>query len=163
MPGRTVGSSGQGLKVLLALLKAETLELQKELAGGGSGGGDRDRRRRRRRRRLRRQRWRWRLWIRRAGAGGTGGGGGGGLGFKRRLGLGLAALGTGSGSSGSGSGAGTAEAILGTTSTQQVVTVELDATKQSEAVVGEPVTVELPDGTDGRWQDHRGQPCRPEQ
>jgi hypothetical protein len=28
-----------------------------------------------------------------------------------------------------------------------VVTVDLDATKQSEAVVGEPVTVELPDGT----------------
>jgi hypothetical protein len=34
-----------------------------------------------------------------------------------------------------------------TTSTQEVVTVDLDATKQSEAVVGEPVTVELPDGS----------------
>ena len=28
-----------------------------------------------------------------------------------------------------------------------MVTVDLDATKQSEAVVGEPVTVELPDGS----------------
>lgn len=45
------------------------------------------------------------------------------------------------------SGAGTAQAILGTTSTQLVVTVDLDATKQSEAVAGEPVTVELPDGS----------------
>jgi hypothetical protein len=34
-----------------------------------------------------------------------------------------------------------------TTSTQEVVTVNLDATKQSEAVVGEPVTVQLPDST----------------
>ncbi len=40
-----------------------------------------------------------------------------------------------------------AQAILQTTSTQEVVTVQLDATKQSEAVVGEPVTVELPDGS----------------
>jgi hypothetical protein len=34
-----------------------------------------------------------------------------------------------------------------TTSTQEVVTVQLDATKQSEAIVGEPVTVQLPDGS----------------
>jgi multidrug efflux pump subunit AcrA (membrane-fusion protein) len=32
-------------------------------------------------------------------------------------------------------------------STQLVVTVDLDASKQSEAVVGEPVTVQMPNGT----------------
>jgi hypothetical protein len=51
-----------------------------------------------------------------------------------------------SGSSGS-SGAAAAEQVLQTTSTQKVVTVQLDATKQTEAVVGEQVTVELPDGS----------------
>ena len=50
-------------------------------------------------------------------------------------------------SSGTRQRAGTAQAILETTSTQLIVTVDLDATKQSEAVVGEPVTVELPDGS----------------
>ncbi len=49
----------------------------------------------------------------------------------------------GSGSAGSGS-SGTAQALLQTTSNELVVTVQLDATKQSEAVVGEPVTVQLP-------------------
>jgi hypothetical protein len=34
-----------------------------------------------------------------------------------------------------------------TTSSQLIVSVNLDATKQSEAVVGEPVTVQLPDGS----------------
>ena len=51
-----------------------------------------------------------------------------------------AALGS---SSGGGGGAG---AILQTTSNQLVVTVDLDATKQSEAIVGAPVTVQLPSG-----------------
>ena len=58
--------------------------------------------------------------------------------------------GAGSSSSAGGagsSGGGTATAVLQTTSTSKVVTVQLDATKQSEAVQGEPVTVELPDGT----------------
>jgi hypothetical protein len=41
---------------------------------------------------------------------------------------------------------GSASAVLETTSTQVVVTVDLDASKQSEAKVGEKVTVELPDG-----------------
>jgi hypothetical protein len=36
--------------------------------------------------------------------------------------------------------------VLETSSTQLVVTVDLDATKQSEAKVGEPVTVEMPAG-----------------
>ncbi len=69
--------------------------------------------------------------------------------------------GSGSSASGSGSSAGTggastggagASAIMGTTSTKLIVTVELDASKQSEAVVGQPVTVELPNGdtVDGR-------------
>jgi hypothetical protein len=40
--------------------------------------------------------------------------------------------------------------VLETTSTHLVVTVDLDATKQSEAVTGERVTVELPDGTTAR-------------
>ncbi len=44
------------------------------------------------------------------------------------------------------SGGGNATAILQTTSTRLVVTVDLDATKQSEAKVGEQVTVELPNG-----------------
>ncbi|MBV8944979.1 MAG: peptidoglycan-binding protein [Solirubrobacterales bacterium] len=43
-------------------------------------------------------------------------------------------------------GSGTATAILHTTSTQLVVTVDLDATKQSEAKAGQRVTVELPNG-----------------
>ncbi|MBV9007452.1 MAG: hypothetical protein JO181_22480 [Solirubrobacterales bacterium] len=61
---------------------------------------------------------------------------------------------SGSGSSGSGSpgsgtsgGGGTAQAILDTTSNQLVVTVDLDASKQSEARVGAPVTVEMPDSS----------------
>jgi multidrug efflux pump subunit AcrA (membrane-fusion protein) len=37
--------------------------------------------------------------------------------------------------------------VLQTTSTQLVVSVNLDATKQSEAVVGAPVTVQLSDGS----------------
>ena len=49
-------------------------------------------------------------------------------------------------SSGGGGGS-QATAIMSTTSTQLVVTVDLDATKQSEAKVHEPVTVQLPDGT----------------
>jgi len=49
-------------------------------------------------------------------------------------------------SSGSGSGGGSGSAVLETSATQLVVTVDLDATKQSEAKVGEPVTVEMPGG-----------------
>jgi hypothetical protein len=49
-------------------------------------------------------------------------------------------------SSNSGSGGGSASAILQSSSTQLIVTVDLDASKQTEARVGEPVTVELPAG-----------------
>jgi hypothetical protein len=65
--------------------------------------------------------------------GGSGGGGGGGSG--------------GGGSGGGGSGGASATAILQTSSTDLIVTVDLDATKQSEAVVGAPVTVQMPDGS----------------
>ncbi len=50
-------------------------------------------------------------------------------------------------STGASSGAASADAILASSSTDLVVTVDLDATKQSEAVLHEPVTVELPDGS----------------
>ena len=57
-----------------------------------------------------------------------------------------------SGNPASGSSGGSATAVLETTSTRQVVTVNLDPSKQSEAKVGERVTVEMPAGNtvDGR-------------
>jgi hypothetical protein len=145
-PSVPTSGSNETLKVLLALLKAETLELQKSLQGGGSSGG-------------RGGSGGSGGSISGGGSGGAGGGGGsagasfsggggsggGGGGSAGGGGGGAAASGSGSGS---GSGAGsTAEPILDTTSTQEVVTVQLDATKQTEAVVGEPVTVEMPDGS----------------
>jgi hypothetical protein len=45
-----------------------------------------------------------------------------------------------------GSGGGSASPILETTSTRQIVTVDLDPSKQSEAQVGARVTVEMPAG-----------------
>ena len=51
-----------------------------------------------------------------------------------------------SGGGGGGGGGGSASAILQTTSARLVVTVDLDASLQSEASVGEHVMVELPDG-----------------
>jgi hypothetical protein len=48
--------------------------------------------------------------------------------------------------SGSGGG-GSPTAVLQTTSTELVATVDLDASKQSEAKVGEAVTVQMPDGS----------------
>jgi Putative peptidoglycan binding domain len=129
--------------VLLALLKAETLELKKALgsAGGtGSTGGTGSK-----------------------GSSGGGGapsaassGGGGGGSGAASSGTGTGGTGSsgtgGTGSSGtggtgsSGTGGATPQSILSTTSTQLIVTVALDATKQSEAVVGEPVTVQMPSG-----------------
>lgn len=57
-----------------------------------------------------------------------------------------------SGTPSSGSGGGSASPILETTSTQQIVTVNLDPSKQAEAKLGARVTVELPAGNtvDGR-------------
>jgi hypothetical protein len=56
-------------------------------------------------------------------------------------------VGSAGGSAGAAAGAATAQPIIQTTSTRLVVTVGLDATKQTEAVVGEPVTVQLPSGS----------------
>jgi putative ABC transport system ATP-binding protein len=154
--GNDSGAKQPPLAALLALLKAETAELKAEShaatgaggrsgtpgasTGGGGGGSGRS-----------------------AGAGasgaagaaGSGGGGGagggaggaGGGGGSAGAGGGSGAGGSGAGGSGSGTGSGTAQAILMSSSTQLVVTVDVDATKQTEAVVGEPVTVEMPDGT----------------
>jgi hypothetical protein len=52
----------------------------------------------------------------------------------------------GNGGGGGGGGGGSATAILQTTSTHLVVTVDLDASVQSEAVVGEHVLVQMPAG-----------------
>jgi hypothetical protein len=91
----------------------------------------------------------------RTSAGATGGasrGGGSGAGAAAAS-AGSASGGGGSGGGSSSSAAGssaagaTATEVLDTTSADLVVTVQLDATKQSEAVVGEPVTVQLPDGS----------------
>jgi hypothetical protein len=71
------------------------------------------------------------------GGGGNSGGGGGNSG------------GSGAGGAGGGNfggGGGNATALLQTSSTQLVATVDLDASKQSEAKVGEKVTVEMPAG-----------------
>ncbi len=138
-PGQNSNSQALQLQALIALLKAETAELRQKAAGSGSTPSTGSR----------------------SGAGSTGastsggfsGGGGGGGGSSAAAaggsgGGGGGGGGTSSASSGSsGSGGGTAQAILQSTSTELVVTVDLDATKQTEAVVGEPVTVELPDGT----------------
>jgi hypothetical protein len=120
------------LKALEALLKAETAELRATKAaasasarGSGAGGGS-------------------------ARAGGSGGsapsrsGGGGGSSASAGGGGGASSAGGGATSSGAGA---NAEPIMQTSSTQMVVTVDLDASKQSEAVVGAPVTVQMPDGS----------------
>jgi Putative peptidoglycan binding domain len=137
-PGQNSKSQALQLQALIALLKAETAELRQKAAGSGSTPSTGSR----------------------SGAGSTGastsggfsggGGGGGGGGSSAAVTGGSGGGGGGTSSAGSGSsgsGGGTAQAILQSTSTQVVVTVDLDATKQTEAVVGEPVTVELPDGT----------------
>jgi hypothetical protein len=55
---------------------------------------------------------------------------------------------SGSGNSGGGGGGGTsATAVLSTSSTKLVVTVDLGASSQSEATIGERVTVEMPNGS----------------
>jgi Putative peptidoglycan binding domain len=121
----------QALLALLALLKAETQERKNEhkASTGGGGGGHSN-----------------------SGNGGSGSGhggsgnGGSGNGSSGNGSSGNGGSGNGSGS-GSGSGAANATAILQTTSTQLVVTVDLAATVQREAVVGDRVTVEMQDGS----------------
>jgi hypothetical protein len=138
----TPAPSGSSLEAIIQLLRTQNKLLQAELkaaaksskspsgaagsttakSGGGSGGS--------------------------ASAGGatsSGGGGSASAGGATSSGGGASPASTGSGS-GSGGSSG-ATAILSTTSTNLVVTVDLDATKQSEAKLREPVTVQLPDGS----------------
>jgi Putative peptidoglycan binding domain len=141
-PSSSGGPQAETLAALLALLRAETSELKRTSAkSGGAGrgssnagtsGGSGARN--------------GAASLRGGSSGGSGGSGAGGGSGGSGSGSG-AGSGSGSGArSGSGSGGGTAQAILQTTSTRLQVTVPLDATKQSEAVVGEPVTVQLPSG-----------------
>ncbi len=127
------------LAALIALLRAETAELQKSRSGSGTTGGSTG---------SRTASGTSSAGSRAAGRSSSGGSGGstGARGSTAASSAGGASSGAGGASSSSSAGAG-AQAILGTTSTQLVVTVQLDATKQSEAVVGEPVSVELPDGS----------------
>jgi hypothetical protein len=78
-----------------------------------------------------------------AGARSSGGSNGSGSGSTPSA----SASGRGSGAGGAGSGGGAATAIMSTSSTKLIVTVDLDASKQAEAVVGAPVTVQLPTGS----------------
>jgi hypothetical protein len=81
---------------------------------------------------------------------GSGGGGGGGSSAASAGSSGSSGSSSSSSSSSdaaSSSAGASAQSILSTSSTDLVVTVDLDATKQSEAKLHEPVTVELPDGT----------------
>ncbi len=132
-------TSSKSLKALIALLEAEIAELKAaNKAGNGSHSGA-------------------------AGNGGSSpssnGGGSSNHGGSPSSSSGGNASSNGSNSSANGgsssnggSGSGNASAVLQTTSTQLTVTVDLDASKQSEAKVGESVTVQLPNGTtvDGR-------------
>ena len=130
------GSSGNGsaqsnaqLLALIALLKAEIAELKASkssaAAGSSSRGGS--------------------AGASTSAAAGRSAGGGGGGGSS--AGGGAASGGSGASGAGSSAGAATAQPVLQTTSNQEVVTVNLDATKQTEAVVGEDVTVQLPNSS----------------
>jgi hypothetical protein len=120
------GSGSQPtVAALLALLKAETVELQRLRATAGASGAG-------------------------AARGSTGSSA---ASAKSAAGGGVSGSASGASTSGSSAGASAsgaaanAQAILQTTSTNLVVTVALDATKQSEAVLGAPVTVQMPDGS----------------
>jgi hypothetical protein len=133
--GATGGRGPSQEAVLLALLKAETLELKKSLAAAGTGTGHGA------------TSGSGNSGATTGGGSFTGGGGGGGGGGGASTGGAAATSGgsTGTGGAGSSSGA-TASAILQTSATNVIVSVELDATKQSEAKVGEHVSVEMPTG-----------------
>jgi len=124
-PSRSV--SEQTLAALIALLRAETAQLRAQRSSSASGRG--------------------------GSSGGAGSSSNSGTGSSANSRAGSSAnASAASGSSGAGAssssgGSGSVSAILQTTSNRLVVTVALDATKQSEAVVGELVTVELPDGS----------------
>jgi hypothetical protein len=113
---------------LLALLRAESAELRAENAqlqaelrsAGKSGGSNR--------------------------GSGSSNHGGSRAGGGRSGSSGGAGGSSGGGGGSSGGGGGNATAVLQTSSTQLVATVDLDASKQSEAKVGEKVTVVMPAG-----------------
>ena len=127
-PGAPGSGSQPTVAALLALLKAETVELQRLRATAGASGAGTAR----------------------------GSTGSSAASAKSAAGGGVSGSASGAGASGSSAGASAssasgaaanAQAILQTTSTNLVVTVALDATKQSEAVLGAPVTVQMPDGS----------------
>jgi hypothetical protein len=114
----------QQLQALLALLKAETRQLgHNGSPGSGSPSGS----------------------GHPSGGSGNSGSGNSASGNSGSGNSGSGNSGSGNGGSGN-SGSGSATAILQTTSTQLVVTVDLAPTVQSEAVLGEHVTVEMPNG-----------------
>jgi len=128
----TTGTSSGTLEAIVKLLETQNKLLSAELMAAkksaGSGKGS-------------------------TGSAGSSGGGGGakgvgasssGSGSSGASSSGTGASSSGAGSSGSGA---SASAILATSSTELVVTVDLDATKQNEAKLHEPVTVQLPDGS----------------
>ena len=114
-------SSANTIAALIALLKAESAQLRAESAQLRAAGKG-------------------------AGTPGQGGGSPSGTGGGSPSGSGGSPSGSGGSPSGSGSGGGTATAVLQTSSTRLVATVDLDASKQSEAKVGEKVTVVMPAG-----------------
>jgi hypothetical protein len=127
-PGKnSPNTSAAQLRALIALLKAEVAELKSKSASSGPGASSAS-----------------------SGGGGSGGSGSGGSssGSGSAGGGSGASAGSAAGGSSTGASSGSASAtpILQTTSVQEVVTVNLDATKQTEAVVGEPVSVQLPNG-----------------
>ena len=105
------------IKALEALVRAETQELRVQRSSASSAGAK---------------------------------SGGGSSRAAASAGSAVAPAGSAGSSAGSGvasSGGANAQAIMQTSSTQLVVTVDLDASKQSEAVLGAPVTVQMPDGS----------------
>ncbi|MEA2161123.1 MAG: hypothetical protein QOD66_3503 [Solirubrobacteraceae bacterium] len=127
----TAGTTASSLAALVALLRAEIAELKKSAASSTGASG------------------------KSGAAGASSGAGAAGGSAGKSSGAPAGSSGGGGGSSATGSAASgaasaaspSAQAIMQTTSTKLVVTVNLDATKQSEAVVGGPVTVQMPDGT----------------
>jgi len=140
-PKKGAGAGGAGgaggtpsLAALLALLKAQSEQLKAEeqqLAAEQHGQGNSPS-----------------SGSGKGGSGGSGSSKGGGSGSGGSGANGGGSGGTGGGGTGGGSGASgsTGVAVLQTSSPHLVVTVDLDASLQSEAKVGERVTVQLPAG-----------------
>lgn len=113
-------SQEQQLQALLALLRAETAQLQNQ-RGGSSGSSN----------------------GKSSGSGSNGKSSGSTSSSKSS---GSSSSATSSGSGSNSGGGGNATAVLQTTSDHFIVTVDLPATSQSEAVVGATVVVEMPAG-----------------